>query len=489
VHVHSASSSYHAESAPPSKTEESQEAGSSQNLPKTTPEGGSPHTAASGEESSAEFLKAASADQADAGEPGSSAETSYGKLLRPPHPGDKADQPSSISHPIRTSSPAEAPPPFDGPPADKLNKLVDGADPYPNERPEVEPHNIANSGLKKYGPNDDDSGTPDNVHQEEGNPGHTPVDAARLTTHPDHADYKQRRQEQILSHFSSVMLYRRNETGGNPKEVEVQYGYLHDGDKLKLYSSANSYKGQEWLKKNSEGDTLLNHVKAAAQQNENPDVKRHALKLLFFEDNQKARRDEIDKDPKLSPADKAKMHADLNETGELHKMFFTGTHHVVTNTGAAQAGEGQKAQGSNKKGKTDGQNGSPSVQIGKAADKRVQRHAEQNIAEQMHQDAPAKGLAEIAGTKIRCGSCNSALGPSVKDEKEGYYITGQYYDGQSSKSRMQQTVAAEDERGRPASKTSTKTGARSSSTSPARVKSEKYYQYRNDNKPPATSKE
>ena len=277
--------------------------------PNTTPGSGS-HQAgsASGKESPADFLRAASADQAPADKPSSSVETSYGKLLRPPHPEGGEGQASSISHPIRTSSPAAPPRPFDGPPADKLNKLVDDVDPYPNERlPSVETHNIADSGLNKYPEKSDEGGAPDNVRKHV--PGSVPTDNERLTEHPDYSDYKQRRQEQTLSHFSSVMLYHARKEKTNP--TEVQYGYLHDGNSMKLYSSANSLNGQKWLEENSSGDTLLKRVKDAAKQDENPDVKRHALKLLFFEDNQKARRDEIDKDPDLSKEDKAKLHANL----------------------------------------------------------------------------------------------------------------------------------------------------------------------------------
>jgi hypothetical protein len=483
VHVPFTGSTYHGESAPLSETEEPRTAGPSggpsQSARRTASGSDSAQAAASGNESSADFLRAASADHAPGEEPSSSVETSYGKLQHPPHPDGGGNQPSSISHPIRTSSPAEQPPFFDGPSRDELNKLVDSADPYPDKRPSVEEHNIANSGLRQYPANSAEGGTPGNVRKH--TPGNIPADDTRLADHPEYADYKQRRQEQILSHFSSVMLYRANQERPKTNAVEVQYGYLNDGNDAKLYSSANSLKGQQWLKENSSGDKLLEHVRAAAKQDDDPDVKRHALKLLFFKENQEARKNEIDSDPKLSKEDKAKLHANLKETDELYEIFFTGTHHVVTNNPAAvQEAYGKKTQGSKKSGKTD-----PPV-----ADRKVQRHAEQNIAEQMHADAPTKGLAEIAGTKIRCGSCNSVLGPSIKDHKEGYYITGQYYEGQAPKSSIHDTVAAEDERGRPAFKTSMKTGGRSSSTSPARVNSvdsDKYYQPRSDIKPPAKS--
>lgn len=463
-------------------------------------EHGAPHAeASSANESSAEFLKGASADQAESGGANNSGAVSPGFLQRPPHPGREQDQTSNIGHPIRPSSEATKPQAFEGPSKEKLQEFIDGADPYPNQRPSVVEHDIANTGLKLYDPkNSHDSGTPSNVHQKEDNPGFTPTDGERLTTHPDYADYKQRRPEQTLSHFSSVMLYHANKAKTNP--TEVQYGYLRDGNNennnLKLYSSANSYRGQQWLKENSSGDKLLQKVKEAAAQDENPDVKRHALKLLNFQENQQARRNEVKNDPNLSEKDKKNQLSDLDQSDELHKEFFTGTHHVVTNTAAAtQAGEGKK--GKNKAGK--GQESGSPVEVGKAADKKVQRHAEQNIAEQMHADSPTGGLAEIAGTKIRCGSCNSALGPSMQDDKEGYYITGQYYGGQSSKSSIENTVAknvGRDERGRPAFKTSTKTGARSSSTSPARLGDSKtevsgsnaYYQFRPDIKPPEKPK-
>ncbi|WP_157466960.1 hypothetical protein [Edaphobacter aggregans] len=451
-------------------------------------EDGAPHAeASSANESSAEFLKGVSADQAESGRANNSGAVGLGSLQRPPHPGGEQVQTSNIDHPIRPSSEATKPQAFEGPPKEQLQEFIDGADPYPSQRPSVVEHDIANTGLKLYDPkNSHDSGTPSNVR--EGSPGFIPTDEKRLTTHPDYADYKQRRPEQTLSHFSSVMLYHANKAKTNP--TEVQYGYLRDGNNnLKLYSSANSYRGQQWLKENSSVDKLLQNVKEAAAQDENPDVKRHALKLLNFQENQQARRNDVKNDPNLSKEDKKKQLSELDQSDELHKEFFTGTHHVVTNTAAAtQTEEGKKSKKKAGKGQ---ESGSP-VEVGKAADKKVQRHAEQNIAEQMHADAPTGGLAEIAGTKIRCGSCNSALGPSMKDDKEGYYITGQYYGGQSSKSSIEKTVARDVGRGRPVFKTSTKTGARSSSTSPARLGevsgSNAYYQFRPDIKPPGKPK-
>jgi len=101
---------------------------------------------------------------------------------------------------------------------------------------------------------------------QEGSPGFIPTDGERRTTHPDYADYKQRRPEQTLSHFSSVMLYHANKAKTNP--TEVQYGYLHDkNNNLKLlYSSANSYKGQQWLKENSTAASIGGEAAAAGAE-------------------------------------------------------------------------------------------------------------------------------------------------------------------------------------------------------------------------------
>ncbi len=402
--------------------------------------------------------------------------TSEGSLGLPSVPGQAEAAPSNITHPIRPSIAAPKPEASNGPSEEEINKFVDGADPFPNQRPTVESHDIADTGLKAH----NEEGKDSMEGMKQGMPGHIPDDEGKLTEHPEYADYSQRRPEQTLSHFSSVMLYHSQKAGTDP--VEIQYGSLRQSDgSMKLYSSANSYAAQQWLKTNSSGDNLLGLVKSAAKQNENPEVQRHALKLLNFDQNQDARKQSIESNPKLSREDKDKQLDELKQSGDLHKEFFTGTHHVVANSTALK--EGGAAARPKIKGKQPGP--PPEPLPAKKLDKSRQRHAEQNIATQMHIDAGADGgSAEIAGTKIRCGSCNTELGASIKDADEGFSIAGQFYPGQSSKTKMEDTVAKTDDRGRPQFKTSTKTGARSSSTSPARLNDgESFYKFRQP-KPP-----
>jgi hypothetical protein len=422
--------------------------------PENPPSAGEAHAASASNDN----LQGIASDFASSADFGT---TSEGPLGLPSVPGQAEAAPSNITHPIRPSIAAPKPEASSGPSEEALNKFVDGADPYPNQRPSVQSHDVESTGLKAH----NEEGKDSMEGMKKGMPGHIPEDEGKLTEHPDYADYSQRRPEQTLSHFSSVMLYHSQNAGTLP--VEIQYGSLRQSDgSMKLYSSSNSYAGQQWLKNNSSGDNLLGLVKSAAKQTDDPEVQRHALKLLNFGENQEARKQSIESNPKLSREDKDKQLDELKQSDDLHKEFFTGTHHVVTNSTALK--EGGAAVRPKVKGEQSGP--PPPPMPTKKNDKATQRHAEQNIATQMHIDAGKDGgSAEIAGTKIRCGSCNTELGASIKDADEGFSIAGQFYPGQSSKTKMEDTVAETDGRGRPQFKTSTKTGARSSSTSPARL--------------------
>jgi hypothetical protein len=408
----------------------------------------------------------------------------YAPLGQPSIPETPAQGgPSSIQQPIRPSFAATKPDEVSSLSETELNKFVEKANPYPGaEPPKVNPLDIKGSGLKTH--SYDNNQSLDKTTQ--AGMGRIPENKEQQSNHPDFADYTQRRPEQTLMHFSSVMLYQSkygaSKTESDP--VEVQYGYLKTSDGMKLYSSANTHEGQKWLKDNSGGDQLMEHVKAAARQNDNPEVKRHALKLLSFPENQQARRDAIDKSD-LTPDDKTKLKDDLEQSDKLHKEFFTGTHNVVQNSSGAMSQKELKV--TNKQRNRAGNTQFESPYLGKKAEK-MQRHAEQNIATQMHSDvSEGNNLAEIAGTKIRCGSCNSELGPSVKDGKEDFYVAGQMYRGQASDDGLKNTMGAEDDRGRPQYKFSSKAGGRSESTSPARLEGgNAYYQLKQERPPKAS---
>jgi hypothetical protein len=217
---------------------------------------------------------------------------------------------------------------------------------------------------------------------------------------PETADYTERRPEQLLSHISAVMMHQAREAGLNP--TEVQFGYVHNttnGD-VKIYSSTNDRKSQDWLNK-ALADPLK-YVKAAATQNGDKDVQRNALKLLFFDESQKHRRGENLKIADTDPERSKRIDEDLNLADKIHQQIFTGTHRVVKND------RGGMSEG---------------------------RHAEQNVAEAMHQEKEA-GQAEIAGTKIRCFSCSASIGPNLIHDGhygEPVYIGGKGYLAQSDK--------------------------------------------------------
>jgi hypothetical protein len=279
---------------------------------------------------------------------------------------------------------------------DNLDELVAGRVLYEGAKPSV---NISTVDLRNYklqpGKSEDDKKFAESLSG--GNQGgripNTVADDRRAGNFvPKTADYRERRPEQILSHVSSVMKWSAEEHDQNP--VEVQFGYAPTPNGSKIYSSTNNKGSQDWLA--GALNDPLRHVKDAAKQNDDPDVKRNANKLLFFAENQAKRRQELESSS-LSPEQKEKQRADLKLTDDIHRQMFTGTHNVV---------------------KTD-LSGS-------------QRHAEQNVAAAMHRDG-ATGTAGIAGTKIRCYSCSASIGPSLQDENEDYAIAGKVYTTQSSK--------------------------------------------------------
>src|SRR5580698_4579577 len=256
--------------------------------PENTPSPDQAHTASASNAN----LQGVASDFSSAADFGT---TSEGPLGLPSIPGQTEAAPSNITHPIRPSIAAPKPEASNGLSEEAINKFVDGADPYPNQRPSVQSHDVESTGLKAH----NEEGKDSMEGMKQGMPGHIPDDEGKLTEHPEYADYSQRRPEQTLSHFSSVMLYHSQKAGTDP--VEIQYGSLRQSDgSMKLYSSANSYAAQQWLKTNSSGDNLLGLVKSAAKQNENPEVQRHALKLLNFGENQEARKQSIESNPKLS---------------------------------------------------------------------------------------------------------------------------------------------------------------------------------------------
>lgn len=146
----------------------------------------------------------------------------------------------------------------------------------------------------------------------------------------------------------------------------------------------------------------LKHVKEAANQDDDLDVKRNALKLLFFAEQQKHRRKENENSNGLNSTKGARIEEDLKLVDAIHKEMFTGEPHVVKNE------LGGKGEGG---------------------------HAEQNVAEAVHRATEGEEHnAEIAGTKIRCFSCSSSIGANLRfnDQNEEVRIGGKGYLAQSS---------------------------------------------------------
>lgn len=346
---------------------------------------------------------------------------------RPPDPKTAHTQSASssleLSQPTRTSLPANPYWDRDASYPESLNHLIDEASPYgPGARTKVQEVKI---NLQKHAGVEDGNNFDYLGGGNQG--GRVPKDANMQTSLPDTADYTQRRPEQLLSHMSSVMKWAGEKDGADP--TEVQFGYVQGRDgKVRLYSSTNDSRSQEWL-----GNALkdpLTHVKAAAKQNENQDVKRNALKLLYFQENQGSRRSENNNAPGRSASDKQKINSDLDLSDELHKQMFTGTHHVVKNGNfdAMRYPLDPPATGRN--------------EIRRPIVAPQGRHAEQNVAEAMHKDMENDGgTAEIAGTKVRCYSCSSALGPSLKDKDEQFFISGKAYLAQSDRTSQRELLS------------------------------------------------
>jgi hypothetical protein len=358
-------------------------------------------------------------------------------LRNPPNRSDALGQISTLTQRLNTSVEA-APDKGRGKYPSNLGQLVDGKSLYGGQKPSV---NSSTVPLRNYQlqPNksDDDKKFLDRFSGSKQG-GLVPKKAIKAGKTgddlvPETANYQERRPEQLLSHMSSVMKWSAEQNGKDP--VEVQFGYAPTPNGPKIYSSTNNRESQDWLSQALSDP--LSHVKNAAKNSQDPDVKRNANKLLFFDENQAARRQQLGSSS-LSPEKKQKLSDDLDLTDKIHSQMFTGTHNVV---------------------KTD--------KLPTPADaKRPQRHAEQNVAAAMHQDG-ATGTAEIAGTKIRCYSCSASIGPSLKDETEKFTIAGRVYTSQSSQEATKRLG-----RSKGTTKVHTGPSGRSKSSSPARFSAE-----------------
>ena len=219
-----------------------------------------------------------------------------------------------------------------------------------------------------------------------------PGDPTQTTDLPESADYTASRPQQLLSQLGEVFLHHGNKAKVDPVEVQFGYGQKADGS-VDLYSSTNNKKSQKWLLEALK--TPVAHLKAAAKNTDDPNVARVAQKILFFKEQNAKRREQI---KGLPNKDELEKQLDLAE--KIHDSFFKDPVRVATNE--------------------------------------YDRHAEQNIADVMHDKGYISG--DIQGPKIRCEGCSSELGQNLQDES-GARIVGRVYALQADPDNHEETFA------------------------------------------------
>jgi Domain of unknown function (DUF4157) len=219
-----------------------------------------------------------------------------------------------------------------------------------------------------------------------------PSEAGHTFDLPTTADYSRRRANQMLSQLGEVMLSAAGRNEQEPVEVQFGYGVLDNGS-IEVLASTNNKKSQLWLQRALKDP--FTYVAAEALSGTAEDVQRVALKILFPDEQAKARRAELDPDAKET----AGIEADLDRAEEIREAFMAGKVRVVVNE--------------------------------------YDRHAEQNLAEAAHQAGYKK--FDAAGPKIRCEGCSSEMGSNLETES-GVAIHGKFYLSQASDSRHRSTL-------------------------------------------------
>jgi hypothetical protein len=221
--------------------------------------------------------------------------------------------------------------------------------------------------------------------------------AKHLHESPEVADYTQARPLQMLSDFSDILLAAAEAEGQNPVEIQLGYG-LRDGSvDPDMFASANNKASEDWLL-GAMADPMK-YVKAAAG-GEDENLKAIASKLLFY-DEQVAQRKQQVIDSDLPNQEEVLAEIDL--ATKIREKVLGGRTDIAYNPLGGKTGA---------------------------------RHAEQNIADVLHQKGYAQG--EIGGTKIRCEACTSELGPAMLDEHDRFSM-GKFYGAQASKPRHEDT--------------------------------------------------
>lgn len=205
---------------------------------------------------------------------------------------------------------------------------------------------------------------------------------------PKYMDYTRARPSQMLSQLSDVMLHSAVMDKMDVTEIQFGYGIDHSGG-MDLFASANNPDVQDWLMK-AMADPAK-HIKRAAVSDD-PEMQKIGAKLINHAAQQEQRWDQVKSQP---DADAIKQ--DMMLSDSIRKSFLSGGVNVVKSKG--------------------------------------RRHAEQNIAREMHQ-ADKYEFGDIEGTKIRCMSCSSSLGSNLVGSK-GKHVLGKGYTSQSSVPRFE----------------------------------------------------
>jgi hypothetical protein len=322
-------------------------------------------------------------------------------------PDDPNLDPFGLLQPVRTSVPGHAPSPFSAPP--DLAQLVQGVQPPPLSTPGLVtvPHmrkfpdqkqiKSADGGAVIRGGNQHGKNAfPHNHKKNKENPFATSV--------PPYADYTERRPDQMLADLSDIMLADI----GVEEATEVEFGYgMRANDVadrnfggLDLFASTNNPSSQAKLQERLANPMAI--IKRFAMMEPKDESEQNlqqvALKLLFHEEQDAARRQAIQGHP-----ERERLEAELDLASAIRTKALSGQTTVV----------------------------------GSDASEATARHAEQNIADHMH--AQRYDFGEIAGTKIRCGSCSSELAPNLFDAEDKAVI-GSVYPTQSSPENLQSTV-------------------------------------------------
>lgn len=209
---------------------------------------------------------------------------------------------------------------------------------------------------------------------------------------PDVEDYTGRREEQILSQASELVIHYMR-TAHKHDEVEVQHGYGEKDGALSIFAGANSERGRELLR-GSAAD--MGTVVKSALQSDDEHVRQVGNKFMYHAEQQAARREAAGK-----IGDLAKRKQEMDSIAQATTL------HALIMGGGVQATSGGG-----------------------------RLHAEQGVDARMRvAGVVPKG---IYGSKLRCASCSSMLG--YNRTVGGINQIGRYYPSQVGPGQAEGTL-------------------------------------------------